>query len=689
MLRMTLMLMIFLATVPLAQAETRTWPGASPCDSSLQACIDASVAADVVDVASSDLIAATIHINKPLTLRAAQGYRPVVAAGFAIAGNVNAAGNWSWSVEGFTLQQGFISLQVAGGSQATVSIRDNRVLDTLSGVAQISIYKPSAGSTSIDYRIEGNELAYYWDTFDGALRAAIQVLDGGSGNSEGQIRENRVTATGNQSIGILVSTQDRAHRVAVTGNQVLGGRSGSIFLRQGSLVSVTGGSLTALVASNLIRSAEPGEQRADGIRIDAYDGTVAADVLHNSVVDAHSGVDIFAAGEATISGLVSGNLFAYLGTYGLQRPASGISDGPNLYFDTFESESSPGLNPDSLFVNPMLRSVPDDPHLQSGSPAIDRVPGSTLASALDDFQQPYTDADGLRRFKRASSAFKSEVLDFGALEAGDTTLLHRVLAEPPNTLSHVSHPALDGRANAFPQTTQLWNPDGGVGIYNNQQQSLFYSDTDADWVLRQEGLASVTPGTAFTIFAPGSGSGRYLHQNSVSNTAGSFTELSDPELVNREDAILLVTRNPGSDTVVDVTSPIAVNYFAGVWSVVRLDGAAMPASGGFHVYFQPPSVNAFRHRTGTGNTSAHISLFDHPLLNGHPCARPHLTQATDFVAGNNHHIGVYYIGGATQRWALFNQDFAPLPLGAQFHVVIDPQAVDCPIDLFADGFESP
>ena len=81
----------------------------------------------------------------------------------------------------------------------------------------------------------------------------------------------------------------------------------------------------------------------------------------------------------------------------------------------------------------------------------------------------------------------------------------------------------------------------------------------------------------------------------VANTSGAITELDDVALNNREDVIVLATRNPGSGTVTDFDEPLAVNYFSGRWSVVRLDDGAMPTTGGFHIYAQPPSINAFRH----------------------------------------------------------------------------------------------
>src|SRR5690606_29881401 len=83
-----------------AGAVTRAWPGVAPCAGSLQACIDASGATDVVEITTNATIDETLTINKPMVVRAAAGYAPRLAADRGVSGNVNAAGTWTWRVEG-------------------------------------------------------------------------------------------------------------------------------------------------------------------------------------------------------------------------------------------------------------------------------------------------------------------------------------------------------------------------------------------------------------------------------------------------------------------------------------------------------------------------------------------------------------------------------------------------------------
>jgi hypothetical protein len=670
-----------------AVAVTRVWPGAAPCNGTLQACIDASAPNDVVDVATEAPIDESLNVNKPMVLRAASGYAPRLAAGRAIGGNVNAAGTWTLRVQGFTLTQGFIQLRVSGGVQANVFILDNRVEQTLSGAAQIGLSKDSAVSTTLNYEFQRNRLNYAWSTFDGSLRSAMQVLDGGAGSSTGLIRDNRIVASGSEAHGILISTVDRSHRVAIAGNQVVGGRRGSIYLRQGSVVSPAGGGIDALVTSNLVRGTDWGTRDAYGIRGDLYDGSLTVEAYHNTVLDAQYGVNLFDGGGTTLDGEVRGNVFAYLQFEGLRRTAgSGVLDARNLFFQSDETPSTPGLSPDSIFGDPRFVFAPEDARLRSDSPAVDASSVSALNDRLGAFGVPATDADGLRRIKQQNAAVASTTLDLGAFELGDVSFVHRA---PPtsNIATPISDAAINGIVGAYPISTQLWNPDGGAGIYNDQQQSLSYVPELARWVLRQEGLDPLTTGTAFSIFAPGRGDGRFLHLNTAGNTSGSFTALNNPAVNNREDAIVLVTRTIGSGTVVDFDEPLALNYFDGQWSIFRLDGGAMPVNGGFHVYAQPPSFNAFRHVASAATLSGSVTLLRHPLLDGNPCARLHVTPLTDFGAVNVHHIGTYYAGGVFQRWAIFNQDFGTMPEGAQFQIVVDAAASACVREIFRDGFE--
>lgn len=73
------------------------------------------------------------------------------------------------------------------------------------------------------------------------------------------------------------------------------------------------------------------------------------------------------------------------------------------------------------------------------------------------------------------------------------------------------------------------------------------------------------------------------------------------------------------------------------------------------------------------NVSANVLVMDAPDLNGNPFARPIVMQRARQTGGvlNDRAIGVWY-NIAIGRWTIFNQDQAPMPIGAEFDVLIPP-----------------
>lgn len=679
-LRNTLASLLLLAA-PLC-ASGAHWPDiVAPCNGTLQACIDGTAAGGTVLVHSNAVIDESLTIDKPFTLAAAPGYRPVLAAERRISGTVGAAGLWTWRVEGFTLRQGFVQLVVAGGTLGRAVLRDLRIEAHMSGAPLIGLRRPYGTSTRLDYEISGNLLDYDWSLSDGVVRAALQVLDYGSSQSGGRIWDNVVTSRGSRSHGIAVYSQNHPHRVALHANQIHGAPMSAIYLQVGSLSGGFPSDMSTLVSSNMMRGLVPGEYGSGGIMIDALAGSLELEAMHNTVVDAFRGLGVFSYADVSVSGAVSGNVFANTSASALMRPA-GVSDSHNLFFATPEGPGTPGLSATSIFADPRF-VAPGNPRLAAGSPAIDVRPAASLQAELQDWSLPGIDADGLRRVKQANGASGANALDLGALEAGDTTLVHRVGATPGN-LSPVSHPALDGFADAAPLATSNWNPDADhSGVYSNHAASMYF--VSPTWRVRNESRSSFAADAAYNVFVPGRGDGRFIHVTDASNTAGSHTVLDDPFINNRENMLVMATRSHGPGTVADLTVPVFVNYFSGAWSVTRASGT-LTSIGRFNIYAQPRSRNAFVHTATVANTFGNSTELDHPLLNDRRCAGFHVTQVTDFGITNNHHIGVWWDEFA-RRWAIYNQDLVPIPAGARFHVLVDPAAVDCPPALFRDGFE--
>lgn len=85
-----------------------------------------------------------------------------------------------------------------------------------------------------------------------------------------------------------------------------------------------------------------------------------------------------------------------------------------------------------------------------------------------------------------------------------------------------------------------------------------------------------------------------------------------------------------------------------------------------------PSQVIFLHVATAGNTSGHITTIDHPATNDNSSALlfvTHYWNPGSIASGtyNNHAVGVWYYSG---KWTIYNQDFAPMPAGAAFSVLV-------------------
>ena len=81
---------------------------------------------------------------------------------------------------------------------------------------------------------------------------------------------------------------------------------------------------------------------------------------------------------------------------------------------------------------------------------------------------------------------------------------------------------------------------------------------------------------------------------------------------------------------------------------------------------------AFVHRAALQNIVGNSTYIDHPLANGNPNAFILITQGSgsDGDVYDDHPVGVWYDANRGGRWAIFNQDLAPMPEGAAFDVAV-------------------
>lgn len=379
--------LLTLLTLPIAAAAAiRTWPGASPCHTTLQACIAAATAGDIVEVASNGPIAEAIEIfGKSLTLRPAPGFTPVFRpTPFTDAIDVFGANQAvTITIEGMTVRDGTITAYQAGSGTFDVSIRNNVIeaagLDANREAIRIAAFG-AAPTGPVDFEILGNEVRL--DFLQGDDIAAIAV-DDLPGTTVGVIAGNAILDGGDWSTLAAIELRNAAGHATldVLGNRIdAAGYNGGILLLQDGAA----GSVEARIVNNLVAGtiAITGPQPA-GISLRANAGSGDVLVLNNTLAGNDAGFIATAAAGATLTGVLANTLVAGNGDSGIVIDAgitTGFVNEYNLVFGNGSNTFVPG--PGTVQADPLFAGA-GDYRLQAGSPARDagndaRVPADIV-----------------------------------------------------------------------------------------------------------------------------------------------------------------------------------------------------------------------------------------------------------------------------------------------------------------------
>jgi hypothetical protein len=663
-----------------AQGATLTWPGPSPCNATLQGCINGAESGDIVEVASNGPIDENLQINnKSLTLRNARGFAPRLADGRHITGGSSGAGELNVTVRGLTLRDGRVQFFRSGSGNGTFRFERLVLLGT-SNDANVQIRVTGSNTGSLDVHVIHNQVEAGSDFI---TSPGIDVQSRGPTSSV-RIAYNRVSAPrGSASNGIRAFTEIGGSLNLVAFANELHGHLGQGAIR----VSALAAPVVADVINNVVVGARSAgsSDATDGITLIVGEQTMSAFVYNNTVVDTGGGIALFRASGSSqnFGGTVRNNLVAF-NQNGLRMLAGtdSVSNGFNLVHGNVSNNFTPGTG--TVTANPRLRSLLD-PRLTVASPAINAGDTNNLHFNLSFIGWPFVDADGLRRFVGDGP----QAVDIGAYEFGDRTFLAR---SPPTALNNfiASHPSLDGQPAARAHLSKVFNPFGVPSVNNPNPFGFWYFS--GTWRPFNQNLATMPTGAAFNVFVPGPPGvegASYAHVATAGNISGHVTTLDHPYLNTRSDAIVIVT--PNWNNGVYVNHNIAAGYACfgapgpDCWAILNQDFGAMPVNASFNVYAQDPSHNAFVHSAAIGNTSGNATYLDHPLLNGQRCARLYATQKLGTV--NDRQFDLFYDAGV-QRWTIFNQGGA-MPAGAEFFVLVDAASGGpCTTTLFGDGFEA-
>ena len=401
-------LALLLSVAMPAHAALLTWPGAPPCESTLQACVVAAAAGDIIEVASNGPINENIHIQNSLTLRAAAGYQPVIQPTMYL-NAINAYGGAvpvSIVIEGMIVRDGTIEALQNGSGTLDVTIRGNRIEAQGLDANRTAIHVSPIGTPTgpVHFEVVDNDIALGFLSGDDI--AAIGIGDF-AGATSGSIVGNRVSAGGTMSTYPALRIQNGAGTldVDVLANRVdAEGYNGGIAVTQEDAAGV----LSARIVNNLV----VGTDYVMGLQPGAVSVLVAAGsgellVGNNTLADNHTGFFAKAASGASLTGVFANNIVAGSSSKGVMIDAlvdATFGNDHNLVFGNADDDFTPG--PGTLLANPLFAGT-GDYHVQGASPARDS--GNNLR-VPDDIT---TDLDGATRIVGTA-------VDIGAYERGDS-----------------------------------------------------------------------------------------------------------------------------------------------------------------------------------------------------------------------------------------------------------------------------
>jgi hypothetical protein len=380
--------------------KTLNYPGDAPCDGTLQTCIDGATAGDIVELATNDPITENLEIARSLTLRAAEGFVPIIGGGAEevsvdLCGpDESGTGSVSIVIEGLTFDFARVSCSLGAGQRyRRLTLRNNTItyVKNEQGFPVLDFFLLD----SADILIEGNLIDFALDHngvpaigFDVRNTSANVTVENNDIASTG----TSVTISGNDASGL----QAMVSRNRVTASDSDRSQTGV------EIILKNGGTYTASVLGNVVYGVGGCNcGRNSGIHVTSAGFTGKADltVTHNTITATAPGADGLLAlldGEGEIALNVYNNSVSGAGSSGFRLinwstgPFSMNGDTNNSFDNAFPDyfQDLTPLTP--MAVNPLFVSEGGhDYRLRANSPLIDAgtdepIGGTTTLDAEGD-----------------------------------------------------------------------------------------------------------------------------------------------------------------------------------------------------------------------------------------------------------------------------------------------------------------
>lgn len=386
-----------------ALVQLHEFPGQAPCDTTLQACIDAAAPGDIVEIVTNGPIDESPSITGSLTLRAGQSFSPVFSAPNTVTATSTGAEHETLTIEGLTLETGRILVAIGTQYSYTANIRDNVIQQSFGNSAGIEFRAgTSVALGKMGFDISGNviDMAVPFSSGIDGIAVGLGAAAGGAG----VIRDNRITMNGpNDGNAIGLASGDHLLTVDVVSNEIRGsGYNSGISIFQFGASGVT----TARVLNNLVNGQQSFAGAPAAISLNVTQGTADAFVASNTVSGNDRGILVngrFDLG-AVITGRLANNIVAFQSISGIDidtdfEPA--VSNDFNLVFGNGSDFFAAGPN---TFTSDPLFVGSGDFRVLFGSPAVDAGGTGDVPFDLS------SDLDGSPRVLGAT-------VDLGAYEA--------------------------------------------------------------------------------------------------------------------------------------------------------------------------------------------------------------------------------------------------------------------------------
>ena len=364
------------------RAAVLTYPGAAPCNTTLQACVTGASAGDTIQLATNTLIAEFVTIDKSLVIEPAPGFTPSVQGLFA---SVTAT-DLSLTVQNLSGLSTLRTVLAPGGGNLTLQVLGNVISASgFNGAVEVDAGTGASGSYgTATVTVADNTIAQ--DGSGGSCVDAIAII-GVPAMFTATIVHNDITVTNlSQCGGVDAVVGGGGSGTATIDRNLVHGSNFDLGIEVrnfGNNPGQPGGLLTAQVSDNLVwgQNGNTGAPAGLVASADGNNAALAVQLVNNTVADGRIGVLVSARTDlgADITGGLFNNVVAFNSQTGvtIDNGLSGFSNAHNLTFGNGGNFFVPG--PTTLASDPLFINRPGhDYRLGAGSPAINTGLGSAL-----------------------------------------------------------------------------------------------------------------------------------------------------------------------------------------------------------------------------------------------------------------------------------------------------------------------